>query len=343
MGSRGVIFAAIVAGCLLLGAGWVVVAATREDTTTSTARVKLVDRGVESVARDRRASTGPATGLLVRAVDPSDTPLNGYVTQVSLEGGAQEAQVRPLACRRVHMSGGRGLCLMLAPSVLNYRARIFDERFRVRHELKLEGVPSRARVSPSGRWGAFTLFVTGHSYATDGGFSTSTKIVDMESGEPIGNLEEFKAYRGGERIEAPDFNYWGVTFAADDDRFYATLATAGQRYLVEGSISRRQVKVLRENVECPSLSPDETRIAYKKLVGGEGEWRLHVLNLRTKQDVILSETRSIDDQAEWLDRRTVLYSDGRDLWSARADGTGRPQRLLADADSPATLRRWVSR
>jgi hypothetical protein len=338
MSSRGIAFAAIVAACLLLGAGWVVVAASREDSTTSQARVRVVDRSTAPAAPERPAPTGPASRLLVRAVDPSDTPLNGYVTEVALGGGARAGQVRPLACRRVHMSGGRGLCLMLAPSVLDYRARIFDERFKVKHELKLDGVPSRARVSPSGRWGAFTLFVTGHSYATDGGFSTSTSIVDMESGESIGNLEEFKAYRDGERIEAPDFNYWGVTFAADDDRFYATLGTAGQRYLVEGSISRRQVRVLRENVECPSLSPDETRIAYKKLVGGDGEWRLHVLDLKTKQDVILPERRSIDDQAEWLDKRTVLYSDGHDIWSVRADGTGRPKRLLADADSPAALR-----
>ena len=98
------------------------------------------------------------------------------------------------------------------------------------------------------------------------------------------------------------------------------------------------MRVLRENVECPSLSPDETRIAYKKLVGDDGEWRLHAVDLRTQRDVALSEPRSIDDQAEWLDKRTVLYSDGRDLWSARADGNGRPKRLLADADSPATLR-----
>jgi hypothetical protein len=340
MSSRAVIFAVLVACAMLLGAGWVVVAAKRDAPSTSKARVKVVDRGAPApTVTKRRASTGPPTGMLVRAVDPGDTPLNGFVTQVSLRGGARGAEVQELACRRVHMSGGRGLCLMLAPSVLDYRARIFDERFRVRHELKLDGVPSRARVSPSGRWGAFTLFVNGHSYATDGGFSTATTIVDMESGEPLANLEEFKAYRDGKRIDAPDFNYWGVTFSADDDRFYATLATAGERYLVEGSIAHRRVRVLRENVECPSLSPDETRIAYKKLVGGEGDWRLHVLNLRTKSDVILSESRSIDDQAEWQDKRTVLYSDGRDLWSVRADGTGRPKRLLANADSPATLRR----
>ncbi len=349
MRSRVAIFAALVAGCLLLGTGWVVVAAMRDDSTTSTARVKLVKPAEPAAAEPaaaepaadtggRPAPKGPPTGLLVRAVDPSDTPLNGHLTQVALDGGPRDASVQPLACRRVHMAGGRGLCLMLAPSVLDYRARIFDERFRVRHELKLNGVPSRARVSPSGRWGAFTLFVNGHSYAVDGGFSTATTIVDMESGEPVGNLEDFKAYRDGDRIEAPDVNYWGVTFAADDDRFYATLATGGQRYLVEGSLSKQEVRVLRENVECPSLSPDENRIAYKKLVGGEGEWRLHVLDLRTMRDTILSEPRSIDDQAEWLDGRTVLYSDGRDLFSVRADGTGKPKRLLANADSPATLR-----
>jgi hypothetical protein len=109
--------------------GWVVVASTRDDSTTSKARVKVVDRSVAPVAPKRRAPTGPATGLLVRAVDQGDAPLNGYVTQVALDGDARDAQIRPLACRRVHMSRGRGVGLMLAPSALNYRARIFDEHF----------------------------------------------------------------------------------------------------------------------------------------------------------------------------------------------------------------------
>ena len=44
----------------------------------------------------------------------------------------------------------------------------------------------------------------------------------------IANLEELAVFRDGARLEAPDFNFWGVTFAADSDRFYATLATGAR-------------------------------------------------------------------------------------------------------------------
>ena len=52
----------------------------------------------------------------------------------------------------------------------------------------------------------------------------------------------------------------------------------------------------------------------------------------------LAELRSVDDQAEWLDDDTVLYGLDGDVWSVPADGTGEPERFLADADSPAVVR-----
>jgi len=39
--------------------------------------------------------------------------------------------------------------------------------------------------------------------------------------------------------------------------------------------------VIDEDVEYPSLSPDETRIAFKRRQGSN--WRLHVLDLDTKR------------------------------------------------------------
>jgi hypothetical protein len=215
--------------------------------------------------------------------------------------------------------------------------RVFDKHYRTVYERALQGLPSRARVSPSGRWGATTTFVSGHAYASPGTFSTQTQIVDMRSGKPVANLEQFSVEKDGDTIDAPDFNFWGVTFAHDDDTFYATLATGGKRYLVKGSLGKRHVVVLRENMECPSLSPDETRIAYKKRVGDVSDWRLHVYDLETGRDIELPEQRSIDDQVEWLNDGVVLYGDGRNVWATRADGTGQPERVLARADSPASL------
>ena len=49
------------------------------------------------------------------------------------------------------------------------------------------------------------------------------------------------------------------------DQFYCTLSSQGKHYLVKGDIATQTATVLRENVECPSLSPNGTRIAYKNV------------------------------------------------------------------------------
>jgi hypothetical protein len=209
----------------------------------------------------------------------------------------------------------------------------------------LAGVVSRARVSPDGRYGTATVFVTGHTYAP-GTFSTQTTLYDMATGKLVGELEQFEVTRDGTRIESPDFNFWGVTFARQPGVFYATLGTAGHAYLVRGDIEAQTMKVLRDGVECPSLSPDGTRIAFKQRVGsdpGSPHWRPAVLDVATLQDHPLAEARNVDDQIEWLDDTTVLYSVDTGLgapgtWSVPADGTGEPTEFLVDADSPAVVR-----
>src|ERR1041385_3666969 len=156
----------------------------------------------------------------------------------------------------------------------------------------------------------------------------------------MGNLEEFTVSRDGHPFKAIDFNFWGVTFAADGNRFYATLSTGGQTYLVEGNIAAREMRVLRANVECPSLSPDGTRLVFKKRVGGDIHgpvWRFHVLDLATKTETPLAEARSIDDQAEWLDDHRILYEIAPDLWTVPADGKGEPSRYLRSALTPAVI------
>ena len=134
-----------------------------------------------------------------------------------------------------------------------------------------------------------------------------------------------------------------MTFAADSNRFFATLATGGHTYLVEGDLAARRVVVGRDNVECPSLSPDGTRIGFKKRMddgSGSPVWRFHVLDLRTGQETPLAETRSVDDQLEWLDDSTLLYGSpdsAHAVFSVPADGTGEPHRFLDQALSPAVL------
>jgi dipeptidyl aminopeptidase/acylaminoacyl peptidase len=242
-----------------------------------------------------------------------------------------------LTCERVYFAGERGLCLMprrggLLPSV---NARIFGADFRPVRTARLDGIRSRARVSPQGRYGAATTFVVGHSYQ-DKGFSTVTALIDMESGDVLANLEDFDVTRDGKPFKAVDFNFWGVTFTRDERTFYATLSTGGKIYLVEGDIPTRQARVIAEDVECPSLSPDEKRIAFKRRNGND--WRLHVLDLETKREVALAETRSVDDQVEWLDDDRILYGLIKDVWVVPADGSGRPRVYIPNALSPAVVR-----
>lgn len=255
----------------------------------------------------------------------------------------------PLRCDRVDFAGERGVCLTTDRFYATHSIMVFDGAFEPLHRLPLHGVPSRVRLAPDGRLAAVTVFVSGHSYL-DEGFSTETSIVDTDSGERrIANLEELEVRRDGAPFRAIDFNFWGVTFAADSDRFYASLGTGGMTHLVEGRVSTRRVDVVLEGIECPSLSPDQTRIVFKKRVprGFGFGWRLHVLDLQSQAVTPLAELRSVDDQAEWLDDATVLYAIPdrsaptpmvTDVWQVPADGRGTPELLLKGASSPAVLR-----
>jgi hypothetical protein len=333
--SRSAIVILVAALCAIGGGVYVALAATSSsDPTPAT-----LSPTAQKPARLGPVAAGPKPkSVLVRAVDPKRATLEGRLYRVDPTGEAGPRVVKGPACLRFYEAGGSGLCLTVARSGVDFRAKILDRAGDVRHTLTLTGVPSRARVAPNGRLGAMTTFVTGDSYTTPGQFSTRTTILDLAKGKPLVELEKFTVTKDGKRIQSQDFNFWGMTFAKDSDEFYATLATGGHHYLVHGRVSTRSVEVVRDNVECPSLSPDGTRIAYKRRDGKPWHWRLHVLDLRTGADVATAERRPIDDQAEWLDNARVLYGIGVDVFVVPADGSGSAQRFLADAASPSTQR-----
>ncbi|MEV0411349.1 TolB-like translocation protein [Streptomyces sp. NPDC050448] len=273
-------------------------------------------------------------------------PHRGALVSVPGQSPQAERTSSGLTCQRFHAAAGTGVCLNSTPGALaqDNRALIVDSGLRTLRSFPLAGTPSRARVSPSGHFAAWTVFVSGESYGA-AFFSTRTSIVDTRTGTIEPDLEKFSVRMDGRPYTSGDVNFWGVTFSKDDDTFYATLGTAGQTYLVKGSLSQRTVTALAQNVECPSLSPDETRVAYKKRVmRGAALWREHVLDLRTLREQPLAEKRSVDDQAVWLDDHTVAYAlpaegkaDTTDLWTVPADGTGAPRILTPAASSPTRL------
>jgi hypothetical protein len=281
----------------------------------------------------------PATGAVVfRTLDRSHPNSYGRIAWAGAADPGKPTLGAP-ACERVYFAAGRGLCLSKSGALgSSVRIRILGDDLKPRRELKVTGVPSRARISPDGRYGTVTSFVTGHSYADPGKFSTKSTIFEMATGKKVADVEDFHVTRDGEDFRSIDFNFWGVTFAKDDRTFYATLGTGGDTYLVRGDLRDRTVKTIRQNAECPSLSPDGTRLVYKKRVGSPSVWRYHVLDLASGRETPLAETRPIDDQAEWLDDDHVLYRVGEEIWQVPADGTGRAQRYMARSDSPAVVR-----
>lgn len=324
--------AGIALTCTVTAVAFVAIAASSGGSRARTSEVSVAG-GQLPPAVESKLRSGE---LIVRAVDSEDTGLDG---EVAVAGRGSRARHGSLACQRVHMSAGAGVCLALAPTGIDYEAIVFDRRFRAREHLGLNGLPSRTRVAPNGRLAAVTAFVTGHSYARAGEFSTSTRLLDLRRGEWLANLEDFAVYRNGERLNAPDVNLWGVTFTRDSRGFYATLATGSHHYLVRGDVRAERVDVVEgtDDVECPSLSPDGTRVAYKRTLGG-GRWRLHVMDLRTGASRATAESRSIDDQVEWINDEWLAYGDGHDVWVTAADGGGKPRRLAMNAASPAVLR-----
>ncbi len=277
------------------------------------------------------------------AINLRDSPDLGKVEFSPLDAVDEQKTPTDLHCERVYFAANKGICLSRQIKMLSAQtvATLVDSNFQPVTTFRTDGIPTRARISPDGRYAAFTVFVTGHSY-TDVQMSTATFLLNIEQGKIIANLEEFKVFKDGNEIKALDFNYWGVTFQRDSNFFYATLRTGGTDYLVHGDIKAKTVTVIYQNVDCPSLSPDETRIAFKKMLS-RNNWRLSVLDLKTLRETPLAETRIVDDQAEWLDNHRVLYAlpaspPWMDVMVVSSDGSGEPKIFAKGVTSPAVVR-----
>ena len=181
----------------------------------------------------------PTSGEAARSVPTTGGPRlmvlsDGMLATVSRGDPGGSREITEQRCDRVYGAAGTISCLRPVGALKASELAVLDSGLKELRTVALTGFPNRTRVSASGRMVAWTLFVDGHSYAANG-FSTSTGVLDTKTGTLVTSLEEF-AVEGRPQLPA-DANFWGVTFAADDNRFYATMSTEGHRYLIEGDFA----------------------------------------------------------------------------------------------------------
>lgn len=339
MKNRIIVFAVCVAVLASVAIGYTVYALQRDKARAAGGE------GVRPVAGAVDLTPGGSARLIFR--DTAKGPGFGRLAEVRVGSPGGGRKVDTQACERSYAAAGRLLCLAGQNGlVVHHYAELRDSRMKLLKRIQLPGLPSRARLSADGRMAAWTAFVYGDSY-TSAGFSTRTGIYDSRTDTVVPTLETFEVWRNGKDFTPPDRNFWGVSFLKDDNTFYATLgsSSSGGTFLVRGDFAARTMTVLRENVECPSLSPDGTRLVFKKKISDDPSkpWRLYVLDLATLRETALAETRSVDDQGDWLDDRTIAYSlptgsSAFDVWKQPADGSGRPELMVSGAYGPSVVR-----
>ncbi|GAA2780201.1 TolB-like translocation protein [Crossiella cryophila] len=305
---------------------------------TMHARATAPDRqpGVNLAVDPAPLRLGEPGRLVFRNTAPG--PHFGVIASVSLADPGGPRRVSQLRCERFSTAAGRGLCVAVEPAPTPRAVvLLLDDQLRELKRIQIIGTISRARLSADGEIAAWTTFVTGDAY-NSASFSTRTGIYNHREDRLQTNIEEIPLHLGGQLHMAEDVNFWGVSFTPDNETFYATVSTGGRTHLVRAAYQDWQAETLRENVECPSLSPDGKRIAFKKRIASDGArpWRIHVLDLATMTETAIAEPAGIDDQVAWLDEKTLVYGlPGEEVWTAAADGSGTSRKLVSWASSPS--------
>lgn len=253
-------------------------------------------------------------------------------------------------CLRMHVDAGHGVCLSENDGVVpTYTATLFDAADPAQRDIRSYEIPlpSRARVSADGSLASSTSFITGSSYE-DLTIEASTVVTigAFDRGQLIGvnqfSVDSTEArYNGGSRM------FWGVAFIDDND-FYVTGFFGDVPEIMQGDIDARTLRPTGFEGSCPSLSPDQKTLVFKRARADEG-FDLVAVDLASGDSWTLAESRSVDDQVEWLDNDTILYAlhpDGEeslvqpefDVWKLDLAEGSEPEIFLPAADSPAAIR-----
>jgi hypothetical protein len=304
--------------------------------------VLVVFRSNDSAVADPRAvhPTAPPF-VMFRVLSSDDT--HGRLAVLPLAPGA-ERQVSPMTCVRLHYAAGRGICVTQETHgrAVRHVAHVFDGRFVPGPRLELDGVVTRVRVAPDGRTGAITTY--GEDEGPSGErLATWTRLIEMTSGRQLADLRDFRIDNARLPAIAGPIDVSSVAFEGDGDRFFATVTTPSDRYLVSGSLRERRLSALRTGVANEALSPDGHRLAVKRLISDRGVWQVAVIDLGTWEETDLPHGyRSVDDQVEWFDNGHVMYhdadGDATSIWILPVDGVSSPRVLVSHAYSAVVQR-----
>jgi hypothetical protein len=251
---------------------------------------------------------------------------------------------------RVHIDGGNGVCLSEdAGLVASYTATFFDADDPGQRDIKSYAIPrpSRAQVSADGSLATTTSFITGASYEDITGETSTVVTIDAFDEKKLTGVNQFEVDAPEARYFDENRKFWGLSFI-DNNEFYITGLFGNEPEIMLGNIEERVVRPTGYEGSCPSLSPDLASLVFKQ-TRAQGGFDLVVVDLASGAITVLNETRSVDDQVEWLDNDTILYAlhpEGEedlvqpeyDIWMLDIAEGSVPELFLPNADSPATIR-----
>lgn len=309
--------------------------------------------------------SGPAIGDVV-VVDRTPGPDYGRVAIIAADGSRRHMD---RSCLRVHVAGEVGVCLTGRDH--NSAAAKTDETTETWETVVFDATddraakirsyqspfPSRARVRADGSRYTTTGFVNGREYEEIGATETTQTLAlidDPTGAGPMVGLSQFHVDGSARRYTTDRFQYWGVSFG-DQDRFWVTGYfddETGPEIMI-GDVATMTLEPAGHFGSCPSVSPDGATVVFKK-TRAAGGFVLVALDIESGTETVVGETRSVNDQVEWIDNDTIIYAlhpdegpgaeevedeqERYDLWTVDLAPGSVPVLFATNASSPAVVR-----